>query len=183
MTEVEFAAWPKTPRLFRDIIITEKIDGTNAALHIDAEGNVTAQSRKRLIYPHDDNFGFANWAAENAAILAPLLGPGVHFGEWWGRGIQRNYGLTERRFSLFNVHRHADIDAEVGGARVNTVPVLYQGPFREEEITHWLSSLAMFGSVAVPGFADPEGICVFHTASRNVYKVTLDNNDAGKWEH
>lgn len=33
---IEFKAWPKIPRLFRDVIITEKIDGTNAAIHIAA---------------------------------------------------------------------------------------------------------------------------------------------------
>jgi hypothetical protein len=31
----EFIAWPKTQRLFRDIIVSEKIDGTNAAIHIE----------------------------------------------------------------------------------------------------------------------------------------------------
>lgn len=38
------------------------------------------------------------------------------------------------------------------------------------------------GSVASPYFMNPEGICVFHSQSRKVYKVTLDNNDRGKWE-
>jgi len=31
---IEFKAWPKTPRLNRDCIVTEKIDGTNAAVII-----------------------------------------------------------------------------------------------------------------------------------------------------
>jgi hypothetical protein len=30
MSNVEFQAWPKTPRLFRGIVITEKIDGNDA---------------------------------------------------------------------------------------------------------------------------------------------------------
>lgn len=38
------------------------------------------------------------------------------------------------------------------------------------------------GSVAAPGFLDPEGVCIYHTQTRSVMKVTLDNNDAGKWE-
>jgi hypothetical protein len=119
---------------------------------------------------------------DNAAILVPLLGEGLHFGEWWGRGIQRGYGLDERRFSLFNTDRHRDVYAPVGGVTVSAVPVLYHGVFREREVTGWLRYLAEFGSVAARGFPNPEGVCVFHTQSRTVFKATLDNNDAGKWE-
>jgi hypothetical protein len=180
---VEFIAWPKTKRLFRDIVITEKIDGTNAAIHVDDSGRaVGAQSRNRLITPEADNYGFARWVYENAAILGPLLGSGVHFGEWWGSGIQRGYGVSGRRFSLFNTDRHGDVDADIGGVPVATVPVLYHGSFREDEIRSWLHTLADFGSVAAPGFDNPEGVCVYHTQTRSVFKMTLDNNDAGKWE-
>ena len=53
-------------------------------------------------------FGFARWVETNRERLITLLGPGLHFGEWWGSGIQRGYGLTkgDKRFSLFNVERH-----------------------------------------------------------------------------
>lgn len=80
-----FRAWPKTPRLFRDMVITEKIDGTNAAV-IVADGKLYAQSRKRIITPDDDNFGFASWVAEHPELVE--LGEGYHYGEWWGKGIQ-----------------------------------------------------------------------------------------------
>jgi hypothetical protein len=178
----EFVSWPKTKRLFREIVISEKIDGTNAAIHVDESGYaVAAQSRNRLITPEADNYGFARWVYEHAAELGMLLGPGVHFGEWWGRGIQRNYGLSERRFSLFNTATHASLDATVGGILVRPVPVLYQGVFSEREIREWLEALS-HGSVAAPGFPNAEGVCIFHTQTRNVFKVTLDANDAGKWE-
>ena len=102
-----FAPMPKIARLNREIIITEKIDGTNASVHIvpDFETGackVLAASRTRWITPQNDNLGFAAWVEANREGLLQL-GPGHHFGEWWGRGINRNYGLTERRFSLFNV--------------------------------------------------------------------------------
>ena len=35
---------------------------------------------------------------------------------------------------------------------------------------------------AVLCFMNPEGICIYHTQTRGVMKVTLDHNDAGKWE-
>jgi hypothetical protein len=211
MTAHEFAPWPKTARLFRDIVVTEKLDGTNAAIHIDAvtydthfgypagsysvavDGQryvVTAQSRKRIITPGKgtDNFGFAGWVYDNAEALVRVLGEGLHFGEWWGRGIQRGYGLAERRFSLFNTARYVEQfpvienGMELSGGRLDVVPVLYEGPNDTENIRECLYTLAGYGSVAAPGWPTPEGICVYHSASRQVAKVTLDANDAGKWE-
>jgi hypothetical protein len=143
---------------------------------------VTAQSRTRLIYPGADNYGFAAWVHQNASALAELLGPGLHFGEWWGKGIQRRYGLENRRFSLFNADRHQNVSALVGRVVVRPVPVLYRGPFDESRIRSALGRLKHHGSVAAPGFMDPEGVCIFHSATRQVFKVTLDANDAGKWE-
>ncbi|MFE5093235.1 RNA ligase family protein [Streptomyces sp. NPDC056638] len=190
----EFREWPKTPRLFRDIVITEKIDGTNAAIHISEDGQVAAQSRKRIITPDSDNYGFARWAADNVAELAHILGPGLHFGEWWGQGIQRRYGLDEKRFSLFNTvrwHTQKDEDGTTMNSRaeqsslvgqVDAVPILYRGVFDQDEIDAQLKELLENGSYAAPGFMNPEGICVYHSQTRNVFKVTLDNNDAGKWE-
>lgn len=189
----EFIPWPKTARLFRDIVITEKIDGTNAALHITEDGQVVAQSRKRLITPDDDNYGFAGWAQRNADELAYVLGPGLHFGEWWGRGIQRGYGMPGKRFSVFNTDRWVRLDDDLSSMRqradsvdmadqIDAVPVLFQGTFDESRVTGALLHLKDCGSVAAPGFMNPEGICVWHSQSKIVYKVTLDNNDAGKWE-
>jgi hypothetical protein len=145
---------------------------------------VSAQSRKRIITPGKttDNYGFAGWVYGNAEHLVRLLGEGLHYGEWWGRGIQRGYGLDERRFSLFNTHRFATTHALVGDVWLSRVPVLYQGPFSEEAVTNELRDLRTKGSLAAPGFMDPEGVCVYHSAVGKVFKVTLDNNDAGKWE-
>jgi hypothetical protein len=202
----EFTPWPKTARLFRDIVVTEKLDGTNAAIVIrpltptqycpqvaryatDADGNfyaVFAQSRKRIITPgkSTDNYGFAAWVWDNATELVSLLGPGMHFGEWWGSGINRAYGYAngDRRFSLFNAHKWGDLAQCVGGIPLDAVPVLYQGPMSTEIIAQRLAHLRDHGSVAAPGFANPEGVCVYHSATRQTLKVTLDNNDAGKWE-
>ena len=102
----EFAGFPKMARLSRDIVITEKIDGTNAQIYITKEGEIRAGSRNRWITPADDNFGFAQWVESNRDQLLEL-GPGRHFGEWWGSGIQRGYGMEkgEKKFSLFNAVR------------------------------------------------------------------------------
>jgi hypothetical protein len=196
---VEFKEWPKTPRLLRNIVITEKIDGTNAAIGIipsddyndpniiahvqfgDDFFGVYAQSRSRLITPgkSTDNYGFAGWVQSNAPELVRLLGEGLHYGEWWGNGIQRKYGLADKWFSLFNTTRHTDLETDIN---LSVVPVLYEGPNDTAAITGALDTLRTNGSVAAPGFMNPEGICVYHAASRQVSKVTLDKEDAGKWE-
>ncbi len=146
----EFVGWPKISRLNRDVCITEKIDGTNAAIGIienapAAEGmpavntyTVYAQSRTRIITPENDNMGFARWVEKNKEVLIKTLGPGLHFGEWWGCGIQRGYDLSERRFSLFNVKRWEkdpvgkaalQIARDLDGVAIYAVPILYEGPW------------------------------------------------------
>lgn len=183
---IDFEAWPSTPRLFRDMVITEKIDGTNAAVIIGESGEFACQSRKRLVTPKDDNFGFAAWAYERSDELTMFLGPGRHFGEWWGRGIQRGYGLDDRLFSLFNVQRwgvHVD-DPETGlwPDGLSVVPLLHTGPFSLLGVEVVKNRLRISGSQAAPGFMDPEGVIVWHTAARQKFKSTYDDfdSDGGK---
>jgi hypothetical protein len=172
---VEFEAFAKIPRLRRGCVITEKIDGTNAQLYFPEDGGpMLVGSRNRWITPDADNFGFARWAFEHEAELR-LLGPGRHFGEWWGAGIQRRYDMADKQFSLFNVGRWRAPDA-VLPACVSLVPTLYEGPWSDGAVQFALDSLRKSGSVAAPGFMNPEGIVVFHVASRNLYKVTLEGD-------
>lgn len=173
----EFTPFPKIARLNRNMVVTEKIDGTNAAIGVTEEGEVYAQSRSRIITPDNDNFGFARWVHENAEELARVLGIGLHFGEWWGQGIQRGYGLDHKRFSLFNAARWVDIETTLP---VSSVPVLYEGPFNQEAINELIVSLRHVGSFAAPGFMKPEGVVVWHDAARTMFKVTLEKDEAPK---
>ena len=180
--EIQFEAWPKIARLNRDILITEKIDGTNAAVIITDDGRIAAQSRTRLITHEADNFGFARWVRENEDALISALGPGRHFGEWWGSGIQRGYGLPkgEKRFSLFNAPRWSDVDLWTLLPGLGVVPILYEGPFSQLVINSTVNNLRSYGSIAAPGFMKPEGIVVWHTAARTSFKVTLENDESPK---
>lgn len=194
---IEFKSWGKIPRLFRSCIITEKIDGTNSAVGIvdvsqvdrddplvtayveDLGKVVYAQSRKRIVTPDQDNYDFASWVREHAEDLAVALGDGLHFGEYWGRGIGRNYGLDHRRFSLFNVERYKDVDfSEL--PNVGLVPILYRGMFSTWRVEYEVEKLRYAGSSAVPGYMDPEGVITFHVASNQVFKTTLKNDETPK---
>jgi hypothetical protein len=190
---MEFQGFPKMPRLSREVIISEKLDGTNAQVLIQefdsdymAEGRVIfekgdlalyAGSRTRWITPEDDNYGFARWCKERGEELLQL-GPGRHFGEWWGQGIQRGYGLKEKRFSLFNVARWSDEVARP--ACCNVVPELYRGDFNTNIIELELDLLRTDGSKAAPGFMRPEGMVIFHTAAQIGFKKTLEKDDQPK---
>jgi hypothetical protein len=204
----EFKPFPKMPRLSRECIITEKIDGTNASILItpgypDDPKAITcwydettqtdmvmyAGSRTRWITPQDDNFGFAKWVRDNADQLAQL-GPGHHFGEWWGQGIQRNYGLKEKRFSLFNVQRWRPRRVTEGLVLqsaveehpecCDVVPVVYAGLFKTPDVDIGLNFLSRYGSIAAPGFMNPEGVVVFHVAGNVGFKKTIEKDDQPK---
>jgi len=195
-----FTEFAKIPRLNRPCVITEKIDGTNAQIHIIPDAEIApcgpnesyviaddrmgqrrmfAGSRTRYIAPGDDNFGFAAWARAHADELWKL-GPGRHFGEWWGSGIQRGYGLPkgERRFSLFNTSKWRD--DVVRPTCCHVVPVLYEGLFSTTAAHDVLAYLAASGSSAAPGFMKPEGIVVFHVAGNLMFKATIDRDDEPK---
>lgn len=171
----EFIEFPKMPRLMREVIVTEKIDGTNAQVCITEDGQILAGSRSRWITPENDNFGFAAWVRDNADELMQL-GPGRHFGEWWGAGIQRRYGLDHKRFSLFNVSRWGDERPSC----CHVVPVLYRGIFDTARIEGVMSVLAADGSVAAPGFMKPEGIVVYHVAGGFGFKRTIEKDEVPK---
>lgn len=176
MDDITFEPFPKLPRWKRDVIITEKLDGTNAQVIVTRDGRVGAASRNRLITPEEDNFGFAAWVQANADELRKL-GPGRHFGEWYGRGIQRGYGLDTRRFALFNAGRWRahELPTDV----VEVVPVLYSS-HDHNVVAYAMEELRLNGSLAVPGYMNPEGIVIYHTASRQSYKMTFEH-DEGKW--
>ncbi len=191
----DFVEFPKMARLSRDVIVTEKIDGTNAQIFITEDGQIRAGSRTRWITPADDNFGFAAWVEEHRDELL-TLGPGRHFGEWWGRGIQRGYGIPDRRLSLFNTQRWCLYGKEPMLIRtddprcwktqevlppcVGLVPVIGIGKFDEVDFNGALRQLAAAGSFAAPGFMDPEGIVVFHPAGNVGFKKTLKRDGEPK---
>lgn len=193
----EFKEFPKIARFSRDVIVTEKIDGTNACIFIGDDGEFLTGSRTRWITPESDNYGFSRWAHEHKDELL-TLGPGRHFGEWWGSGCQRGYDLPkgEKRFSLFNVTRwclYGRTPQEILTADprivrmqavlppcVGLVPVLWQGKFDDLDIAEILTDLKATGSHASPGFMRPEGVVVFHVAGCVGFKKTIENDSEPK---
>lgn len=199
---IPFDKFGKISRLSRECIITEKLDGTNAQICIVKEEDLMnnmmvdlsavdgytvakenglymfAGSRTRWLKSgKEDNFNFYAWCKSNASELYKL-GEGRHFGEWYGQGIQRHYGLKEKRLALFNVSKWADPNVRPSCCEI--VPVLSQCMFDSELIGNALMTLSEHGSYAVDGFMNPEGIVIFHTHSGYLFKKTIKDDEKPK---
>lgn len=187
------------PRWYKDFTISEKVDGTNGLIVVtDDDENyaalrnegiepvgfaelaglaIFAGSRNRWLSTENDNAGFAKWVLANAESAA-ALGTGHHYGEWYGAGIQRKYGLTEKRFALFNTHKWR----EIRPAAFDVVPVLWQGSGDDIQsgIDAAITTLVMEGSILVPGFRNPEGIVIYSHEAGTYWKKTLTNDRVPK---
>jgi len=177
----KFRKFKSIRRFSRSCIITEKIDGSNAQICITDDGQVYAGSRNRWLSPGKgtDNYGFAAWVEDNAGVLQ-LLGPGRHFGEWFGKGINRGYGMECKLFALFNVSfwkklkaSSADILSNIG---VRVVPVITVGIMTSDLIEEAMEVLKVKGSLLVRNFSKPEGIVIYHCDSGTLFKKTLEND-------
>jgi RNA ligase len=205
----EFSPFGKIPRLNRPVVVTEKLDGTNAQVFIeyvmtaeplspyvlaiqpevDANGvpsghefRLYAGSRTRWLLPQkqQDNHGFATWVIQHKDELFGL-GTGRHFGEWWGVGINRGYDLSERRFSLFNVGRWSKTPPPACCLLVPQFVHLTDPRYGIQDVADIaIEELREKGSIAAPGYMKPEGVVVYHTASGNLYKVTVEHDEAPK---
>lgn len=200
-----YPAFGKIPRWHREVVLTEKLDGTNGLVAVCppeenwSEGRtipprfrilpdgtqVAAGSRKRWVNPQADNHGFAQWVWDNAEELA-TLGRGFHYGEWYGKGVNRGYGLEGKHFALFNVAKYGDQpDSDIAGSpfkpdccEVVTVLSRCEATELNDVLGYWLKMLEVEGSSHVPGYARPEGIVLYHTAGNHLYKVTLEGDRA-----
>lgn len=202
---IPFTGFGKIPRLSKSsVTITEKIDGTNAQIFIvnnaeqdllngwkpqyeknkvagNDEMSLFVGSRKRWITPgkDTDNYGFAAWVEERGDELIEFLGHGRHFGEWYGLGIGRNYGLDSKKLAMFNTGRWGEGKQELPDY-LQAVPELYRGTMTGSSVEDIMVGLKERGSVLVPGFMKPEGVIVYQRAGDQYYKTTFEN-DKGKW--
>jgi hypothetical protein len=181
---MEFREFPKIERIGKVFMtVTQKLHGTNASIWIyeytstngvthEPRMGIKAGRRTDFITVEKDNYGFARFVHDNAQALIEALGPGVHFGEWCGPGINSGEGLTEKTLFLFDVHRHPP--EKPLPPRVRTVPLLYKGPLNMAEIEKAKEDLRQNGSKAVPGFMRPEGVVVHIPATGHRFKDVFE---------
>lgn len=180
----EFESFPDIKKLGASaLFITQKIHGSNAQIYIYEEpgglGKLTliCGSRSRWIAPGDDNYGFAEMVHANKQEFIDKLGPGRHYGEWAGPGINSGEGLKQKTFVLFDHWRYPPERPLPPNTVV--VPVLYSGPFDMSKVEECMDDLRKNGSKLVPGFMRPEGVVVRIKGER--YKVVFQAEEA-KWK-
>ena len=93
-----------------------KLHGTNAGVNFSRKTGIYAQSRERLIFIDNDNYGFAMFVEKNKKAFEKLFEPFYKylkddnsiitiFGEWAGKGIQSGVAISQldRFFAIFDV--------------------------------------------------------------------------------
>lgn len=101
-----------------------KIHGTNMGISYWDDGNVTWQTRNKVILPTEsDGFGMTFYVNQLGIdtikqVLKPLLGDAkgiVLFGEFFGKGIQKGVGVSElnKSFMVFAITKvYDDVDRD-----------------------------------------------------------------------
>lgn len=179
--QTEFKGFPKVYRfLEQPITITEKIDGTNALVFVSEDGVVRAGSKNRWLTLEDDNAGFAKFVASNSDELLKL-GPGYHYGEWWGKKIARGYNMDTKVFSLFNVSRWTPENCP---SCCDVVPVLYEGTFTTAANDGYAINIIGPSRAAqkYDKAADMEGVMVYFHNTGCYMKVLPELGHKGKKE-
>jgi len=172
---MEFKSFDKVEQIGKLYMsITQKLHGTNAQILI-VNDSIIAGSRTRWLTPEDDNYGFAKFVYDNRDELITKLGPGRHYGEWCGPGINAGEGLDSKQLFLFDWYhsKNKELPANIG-----LVPVLYSGKFSLEKIKEVMDELKANGSRIVPGYMKPEGIVIW--INGQLYKKVFELEDV-KW--
>lgn len=141
---------------------TVKLHGTNASICYNVEHGIWAQSKKNIITSEKDNAGFAFFVENNEDIILDLIHEfntaykiNLHYntvsiyGEWAGKGIQKNVGISEldKKFYIF-------------GIKVT--------PHREEDPAFWLES-NVFCLKGIEG--------IFHVKDFKTFELDIDFNN------
>lgn len=177
-------------------IITEKIDGTNGLIEIGTngiteEGIVMFGSRKKYLYPGKDNYGFLAFFSPYVSELLKICkeikeentdfdfinNPPIRiYGEWFGKGINRGYNLSDRQFMPFNSY-YADKLRNI--PNITQPEPLHQGKFSREILNDCMNFLREEGSQVVPGYKNPEGVVAYFPKYKFSLKETFDGP---KWK-
>ena len=144
--------------LFKSVVCTEKLDGTNFRTGIE-DGQFWVGGRNIVFGPGDDSFGAVAWARSNdleAKIRAwnpyPSDAPITLFGELYGPGIQKriDYG-QERRVAFFDVMigdtflDPDDASQVIRNLGLLEVPIVYAGPIDMQRLDELVAEVTLAG--------------------------------------
>lgn len=185
-------------------VISEKIDGTNGLIQIDYKYDWNGQryddhlvqfgSRNRYITTTDDNAGFANYFTPHIASICTLAESLINYGdndnpkqdwpiyiygEWFGKGIQRGYGLDEKYFMPFSSF-YAEHMIKAGIPNIMMPNIMYTGKFSLEVVDNCMNRLTSGGfHTLITNYDYPEGVVIYFPKYNFRLKQTFEGS---KWE-
>lgn len=147
ISDVTVDGWWVDPFVGEDVVVTEKLHGTNIGIHMNHGDDTVYVYSKGIgqnghVLVEDENNTY--WRAvranpklvEHMASLTKIFDAVTVFGEVVGRGIQdMNYGIQDIELFVFDIRIWDSGKAfhltglEVGNDAWKTVPVLYRGPY------------------------------------------------------
>ena len=125
---------------FGRCFIFYKIDGTNGQVYLDADGNIKAGSRNRVLTLENDNANFYQYVLQNERIKKYLEKHPNHrlYGEWLVPHSIKTYRKDAwRRFYIFDVALHKEDDTE------EYIPYEIYQPLLEEFELDYIPPLAI----------------------------------------
>ena len=203
-----YASFPSIERLENIYcVISEKVDGTNGLIEINEvfpvgepkEIQIRFGSRNRYITFNNDNADFANFFRHYEArfkdvaadiILKELEVSGETltecqeqyplriYGEWFGSGIQRGYGLKDKFFMPFSTF-YAEKLIEYQVPNIVKPNIMYTGKFNKLTADMCMNTLAIHGSGIIKDYKRPEGIVIHFPKYNFRLKQTFEGS---KWE-
>jgi len=131
--------------LGKEVTVEEKLDGANVGISLALDGELQVQNRGQyLVPPYSGQFSrISAWLAQHGEDIRAVLKPGqIFFGEWCAARHSLSYTKLPDWFLLFDVFegeenrfwscsRRNELAAGIG---LFTVPLLYQGRVREEQL-------------------------------------------------
>lgn len=155
-----------------EIIIQEKIDGSNAAIRYDSENDcVVAQSRKQILSVSNNLRGMYEWSQTlDKDRVREVLGDNLClFGEWL---VPHTVKYPDEKYNQFYAYDIYDTDAEkylpqdiveekARELGLNFVPIFYKGEFQS-----WEHCLSFVGKTEMNGEMG-EGIVIKNQTKLN----------------
>lgn len=162
------------------IVVTEKIDCSNASFTLDEQGDLQVFSRNVLLDDSNSLNGFYQWVHENIETKH-LMANHVYFGEWLGNPHKVQYAGHEKQFFLFDVYSNnvelylpfTLVEDEARILKINLVPVFYRGEFISfEHLEGFVGMTALGGKIG--DHDSGEGIVVKNFSNQGFAKMVTD---------
>lgn len=183
---VKKSIYPKTKRLgtLKDIIITEKLDGSNLAF-FKKEGIVYIATRNNILNTKEDLIenknilykGLQGWLEQNLYKLEEVLVEGsVICGEWIGMG-KLKYPNLDKRFYIF---AKANLEDDMTLKNINYTHDFFKYCFANQEIPNFIGIVPVVKTVDfLPSVQDMDQLYNKYTEheNRDIEGFVICNNN------